>query len=271
MKLIDCFMYYDEDVVLDIRLNTLNNLVDFFVICEATRDHAGNKKNLNFRIENFLKFKKKIHYLIVDDIPENVGEFKKNWEQAHLRDQFQRNSLAKGYKDFDNEDLIMISDIDEIPDPEKIKEFKFENKYACFIQKNFQLKLNLLNISESNWSGTKICQKKNLKSPQWLRNIKTKKRSIWKIYKPREPQLIFNGGWHFSYLKDPENISKKIQAFAHQEYNKSIFTDEKLIKKRINNQADIFDRNLEYKKIDIDNTFPKYILNNEEKFKKWIL
>ena len=99
-------MYYDEDVVLDIRLNTLNNLVDFFVICEATRDHAGNKKNLNFRIENFLKFKKKIHYLIVDDIPENVGEFKKNWEQAHLRDQFQRNSLAKGYKDFDNEAVL---------------------------------------------------------------------------------------------------------------------------------------------------------------------
>ena len=271
MKLVDCFMYFDEDLILDIRLNILKEFVDFFVICEATMDHAGNKKKLNFKIENFPKFKDKIRYLIVDDMPENIGKFKKNWEQAHIRDQFQRNSLFKGYRDFDEEDLIMISDIDEIPDPSKIKEFKFENKYACFIQKNFQLKLNLLNITESSWGGTKICKKKNLKSPQWLRNIKTNKRPFWKFYKPKEPQLIFDGGWHFSYLKDAKNISKKIQAFAHQEYNKKTFTDEKLIEKRIGGMVDIFDRNFKYQKINIDDNFPNYILSNKEKFKKWIL
>ena len=122
MKLVDCFMYFDEDLILDIRLNILKEFVDFFVICEATMDHAGNKKKLNFKIENFPKFKDKIRYLIVDDMPENIGKFKKNWEQAPIRDQFQRNSLVKGYRDFDEEDLIMISDIDEIPDPSKIKE-----------------------------------------------------------------------------------------------------------------------------------------------------
>ena len=175
MKLIDCFMYFDEDLVLDIRLNTLDKVVDKFVIAEATRDHAGKEKKLNFSLEKFSKFKHKIKYLVVDNLPLNVKSKKLSWHENHLRDQFQRNFLAEGYKNCDPDDLIMISDIDEIPDPKKIKEFNVKNKYACFLQKNFQSKINLLNISENFWSGTKICQKKNLKSPQWLRSIKTKK------------------------------------------------------------------------------------------------
>ena len=103
----------------------------------------------------------------------------------------------------------MISDIDEIPDPKKIKEFNVKNKYACFLQKNFQSKINLLNISENFWSGTKICQKKNLKSPQWLRSKKTKKIFL-NFFKDKQPQLIKNGGWHFSFLKSPESIKRKL-------------------------------------------------------------
>ena len=204
-------MYFDDDLVLDIRLNTLNEHVDHFVIAEATLDHAGNSKKLNFNIEKFSKFKNKINYIIVEDIPKNVDDFKKNWHPAHMRDQFQRNALERGYKDFNDEDLIMISDIDEIPNPKKISEFKIQNKYACFIQKNFQAKINRLNITEEKWPGTKICQKKNLKSPQWLRDIKTKKRKIWQIYKEKEPQIILDGGWHFSFLKDFNLIKKKIK------------------------------------------------------------
>ena len=182
MQLIDCFMYFDEDLVLDIRLNTLSGSVNKFVIAEATRDHAGKEKKLNFDIKNFSKFKDKIQYLIIDNLPEEVGSFKKDWQESHLRDQFQRNSLEKGYRNSTEEDLIMISDIDEIPNPKKITEFDKKNRYGCFVQKNFQSKINILNTTEKNWSGTKICQKKFLKSPQWLRDIKTKKRSIWKFY-----------------------------------------------------------------------------------------
>ena len=76
----------------------------------------------------------------------------------------------------------MISDIDEIPNPKKIREFNVKNKYACFLQKNFQSKLNLLNVSEVDWPGTKICQKKYLKSPQWLREIKVKKNLFGKFF-----------------------------------------------------------------------------------------
>ena len=271
MKLYDCFMYFDEDLVLDLRLNILNNYVDKFVIAEATKDHTGKDKKLNFNINNFSKFKNKISYIIVEDMPTNLKFYKKNWPVHHLRDQHQRNALARGYEDSNDDDLIMISDIDEIPDPNKIKIFDVKNKYACFIQKNFQSKINLLNISDKNWMGTKIIKKKYIKSPQWLRNIKTAKPSFWKFYKPRQPQLIYDGGWHFSFLKNPKGISKKIQSYSHSEYNKSIYTDEKKIAERINNRIDIFDRNFKYEKVDIDDTFPKYILENINKYKDWII
>ena len=232
MKLIDCFMYFDEDLVLDIRLNTLKDKVDKFVIAEATKNHAGVNKKLNFKIENFEKFKNKIKYIVIDDLPSNVKSPKKEWHENHARDQFQRNALERGYKECDENDLIMISDIDEIPDPRKLNEFNFKNKFACFLQKNFQSKINLLNITDGPWPGTKICQKKNLKSPQWLRNLKVKKNPFWKIFR-KNVQLINNGGWHFSFLKDPEDIKKKIISYSHQEYNTKEFTDVESIKKRL--------------------------------------
>ena len=271
MKLIDCFMYFDDDLVLDIRLNTLNKYVHQFVIAEGTLDHAGNKKKLNFNINKFTKFKDKINYIVVDDMPRNLGNIKKNWHPAHLRDQFQRNALVRGYKNFDDEDLIMISDIDEIPNPKKISEFKLKKRYACFIQKNFQSKINQLNITEENWLGTKICQKKYLRSPQWLRNIKTKKRKFWQFYKDKAPQIIFDGGWHFSFLKDYNFIQKKIKSFAHQEFNTENLTNIDQIEKRIKSGKDIFDRQYEYKKIELDDKFPDYIVQNKIKFKNWIL
>ena len=270
MKLFDCFMYFDEDLVLDIRLHTLNELVDKFIIAEATLDHAGNNKKLNFDINNFSKFKHKIKYIVVEDIPREVGQYKKGWAKDHIRDQFQRNALSRGYIDALDNDSIMISDIDEIPDPKKIPEFDEGNKYACFIQMNFQSKINQLNLTEPNWAGTKICKKKFLKSPQWLRNIKTGKRPFWKLYKPAQPQIIENGGWHFSFLKSPKDIAKKINSFAHQEFNKEIYKSDSNIKDKIDNKSDLFGRDYKYQSVKIDGKFPKYIQNNTDKFKDWI-
>ncbi len=264
-------MYCDEDLVLDIRLNTLYKVVDKFIIAEATRDHAGQPKKLNFKIEKFEKFKDKIHYLIVEDLPVDVKSQKKDWHENHVRDQFQRNALARGYENFNEEDLIMISDIDEIPDPEKIREFDLKNDYACFLQKNFQSKINLLNITDKNWAGTKICQKKNLKSPQWLRNLKIKKRSFWNIFRDKQPQLILDGGWHFSFLKDANSIKSKIISYSHQEYNTKEFTDIKNIEKQIQKGEDLFKRKIKYKAVVLDNTFPNYVFQNQEKFKNWII
>ena len=263
-------MYFDEDLVLDIRLNTLNDKVDKFIIAEATKNHAGENKKLNFKIEHFSKFRDKIQYLVVDDLPTNVKSPKKGWHENHARDQHQRNSIERGYKNYNDDDLIMISDIDEIPNPEKLEQFNTKNRYACFLQKNFQSKINLLNITDGDWAGTKICQKKYLKSPQWLRNIKIKKKPFWKIF-DKQIQLINDGGWHFSFLKDPESIKNKIISYSHQEYNTKEFTNVDLIKNKISKGEDLFQRKIRYEKVNIDKTFPKYIVNNKEMFKDWIL
>ena len=100
MKIYDCFMFFDEEMLLDLRLNIMNKYVDKFVITEATYMHSGESKKLLFNINNFSKFKDKITYIIVEDLPMNLKFYKKDWPVHHLRDQHQRNALSKGYKNW---------------------------------------------------------------------------------------------------------------------------------------------------------------------------
>ena len=132
-------------------------------------------------------------------------------------------------------------------------------------------KLNLLNLKENNWHGSRICLKKNFKSPQWLRNLKFKKYPFWRIDKIRNLQIIENGGWHFAYLQTPENISKKIQSFAHGEFNKDNITNKDSIRLKIEKGQDIFGRGFRLQKIDLDEKFPEYIYKNKDNFKDWIV
>ena len=268
MAIYDCFQFFNEEHIVDLRLNILNKFVDTFVIVESTINHQGQNKKLNFDIKKFSKFKNKINYIIVDDTPKDI--IKSHTGGESLVEQHQRNSLIKGLKEASDNDLVILSDVDEIPDLNKLKEFD-KNKYAVFSQKMFMYKLNLLNLRESNWHGSKICLKKNLKSPQWLRNLKFKKYPFWRFDKPRNIQIIKDGGWHFAYLHTAQNISRKIKSFAHGEFNKKNLTDEKEIQKRIENKEDIFNRGYDLKKIDIDETYPDYIRQNLELLKNWII
>ena len=136
---------------------------------------------------------------------------------------------------------------------------------------NFQSKINLLNTNKGELAGTKICQKKNLKSPQWLRDLKFKKYPFWRLDKPKNLQIIENGGWHFAYLHSAENISKKIKSFAHGEFNLKHLTDEEEIKKRIEKRQDVFNRGYKIKKVEIDDSFPDYVRYNKELLKDWII
>ena len=252
MAIYDCFQFFNEEHILDLRLNILDEFVDFFVIVESTCDHQGNIKELNLNLEKFKKFKKKIIYIVVDDTVESIKK-KHKWGES-LVEQHQRNSIMRGLKKSSDEDLIILSDVDEIPDLTKLSSFNKKNKYAVFSQKMFNFKLNLLNENESNWHGSKMCLKKNLKSPQWLRNLKFKKYPFWRIDKPKNLQIIENGGWHFAFM-----------------HNTLDFTDEKKIEEKMKSHEDIFNRGFNYKKVEIDHTFPKYIVDNKEKLKEWII
>ena len=261
MKIFDCFLYSNEDLILDVRLNTLSDYVSRFVIVEANKDHQGKEKKLNFNINNFQKFKNKITYLVIDDFPKNLT----NWQ----RENYQRNFISNGLHDAQEDDYIIISDVDEIPNLENIDSIK-KNKYSVFEQKMHYYKFNLLNITNPNWYGSRICKKKYLKSPQWLRDQKIKKKYFFNFMRINW-NIVKNGGWHFSFLLSPDDIKYKIESFAHSEFNNSKFNNIDKIKSSIENNHDLFDRNLEYKKVAIDSSYPKYILGNKDKFKDWII
>ena len=171
------------------------------------------------------------------------------------------------------EDYIMFSDPDEIPRPEILANLKLIKKFGIFLQKMFCYKLNIYNPHESPWEGSRICLKKNLKSIDFLRQKILKKNvryPFWRIDKEKSIQLIENGGWHFNYLLEPEKISKKLKTFAHIEYSKDEFTKIDVIKKNTKEMRDLFNRGHKYHRVELDNTFPSYILNNQDKFSKWI-
>ncbi len=273
MRIFDCFMYFDEDLLLDLRLNILNDYVYKFIILEAKEDHQGNNRKLNFDINKYPKFKDKINYISLEKIPiDNSIKLKKNYDIGHLRDQSMRN-LIKNYLDQASEnDWILISDLDEIPNPKKFSNFSEKMKYAFFEQDFFNYKFNILNKTQPKWYGTRICVKKFLKSPQWLRNIKIKKRNFFKrIFFNKNYHIIKDGGWHFSNIKAPIELIKKINSFCHGELNKDKFKNENRIRKKIENLEDIFDRDLNYQIVTIDNKFPDYLIKNIKIYKDWIV
>ena len=157
MAIYDCFQFFNEEDVLDIRLNTLSPFVDYFVIAESIYDHQGNIRELVFNKKKFNKFLNKIIYKVVKDIP--IGVNKKHQGGHSLIEQYQRNAIMDGLENSNSEDLIIISDVDEIPDLRKLNIYDKKN-YAVFSQKMFNYKLNLMNITETNWHGSRMCLKK---------------------------------------------------------------------------------------------------------------
>ena len=295
MNIYDCFMYFDEDMLLDLRLNVLNDYVKKFVITEATYTHNGSKKKLRFDINKFSKFKDKISYIIVDKEPEKIfnlvdGESReKRGEKLILngmaRDYFQRENLAKGLQDVSEEDLILISDLDEIPNLEEVNFSNIKNNIIIFEQKMFYYKLNL-HYKDFKWQGTKGTKSKYFLSPQWLRNIKGKKYSKWRLdtwfSKKKYSNLFFieNGGWHFTCLKTPDELEKKLLNFAHHyEFEESGLKINDL-KKLINEKRVMYDHNIDQKgykwsgksilkKIN-ESLLPKYVSSNLDKYKDWL-
>ena len=270
MKIYDCFSYWDEDLLLDLRLNILNEHVDYFVIVEGNKTWQNNHKKLKFDINKFPNFKKKIIYIPVEDMPKG--------DDPYSRENFQRNCILRGLNHSSEDDLIIVSDLDEIPNPNKINDFDPKKRFAVFKQKHFYYKLNLQSENHPYWYGSRICIKKYLKSPQWLRNLKFKKRPFWRIDRFRLNNILINGGWHFCNLKTAKELLHKYKNLC--ETNDPYVFKEKIDIKKLNIKnieekilkgRDIIGRNEIYEAKKIDNTFPKKILENKIKFKEWMV
>jgi len=288
-------MYFDEEVVLDIRLNTLNEFVDYFVIVESKFTHKGDSRNLKFNLKSFQKFKDKIIYLIYDEIPSEIEKIniedsyneqtRKYILNAVHRENEQRNFIKNGLSSADNNDLIFISDVDEIPNLSNLNLNKITEKIILFRQDMFYYKFNLY-LPNLVWTGTKGCKKKDLLSPQWLRNIKDRKYSPFRIdvlfskKKYISIKIINNGGWHFSNIKTAKEIEFKLRSYLHhREFDENPLSINE-IDKIIKDKKAIYDLSVDktVNKIGDGNKLEKfefkklpiYIQANKDNYKEWI-
>ena len=160
-KIFDCITFYDENFLTNLRFEILNDVVDFFVVCESKFDHKGNPKPLNFSLLN-KKFESKVRYLVIE---EQFPDPKNGWSC----ESYQREKIFNALSDASLEDYIFFSDSDEIPNPNELKNFSLKKKFAIFLQKFFVYKINIFNKFETPWEGTRVCKKKHLKSFTHLR------------------------------------------------------------------------------------------------------
>jgi beta-1,4-mannosyl-glycoprotein beta-1,4-N-acetylglucosaminyltransferase len=296
MKIYDCFTYFDEKMLLNFRLNYLNNYVDKFVISEANYTHSGKPKKLNFNINDYPKFKDKIIYIPVITKPKGLHRVnsKKNDHETnsklisngYLRENFQRDQLQKGLQDANPNDFIIISDLDEIPNLEKINLQNIKEKIIFFKQKFLFYKFNLFYKNRS-WYGSRACKKRFLLSPQWLRNAKSKQYSIFRldilfsIKKYNSVFFVEDGGWHFTNLKTPKEIYYKFSNYLHhrefEHSNLSIKDINHMVKKNIsiyNHEVEKsrskFDGKIKLSKLSKKN-LPNFLLKNLSLYKKWII
>ena len=275
----DAFLFFNELDLLDIRLNLLNDVVDKFVIVESTVTFSGKPKNLFFN-ENkhmFEKFNDKIIHIVVDDTPVNFNniefisspstqqEIFKNkilkylnestgWNRNNPneiqwgREIYQRESIINGLLNCDDNDLIIISDVDEIPNPLELMKIKDSDQSDVFEFKQNMFYYNLSTLKERRWSGPKIAH--------WS-IIKENSLNILRQNKLTN-NVVEDGGWHLSFMGGENRIKDKLEAYAHQEYNNNTIKEN--ISRNIQSKNDLFFRG-SLSEINIIDEFPDTLLN----------
>lgn len=292
MKVFDCTAYFEEELMMDIRFNILNNHVSKFIVVESRYSHSGKKKKLNFNLKRFSEFRHKILYLVIEDEPKNLLEIKNNDTDSAIkrlnsikRLEQARNYMMEGLKDASEDDVVLLSDSDEIPNLDVCDIKNIGNDIYIFEQKMFNYKFNLY-YDLIPWFGTRACKIKNLKSFAWLKDLKSKKYPLWRIdvlfsdLKSNKVKIIKNAGWHFNNLLTAEKLyNKLVNQGHHNEFDVSGITLENLkakIQNRLafyNHKADKKDNdkyNFEYKLKKVgDDQLPKFLVDNKSNYKNW--
>lgn len=271
----DCFVFYDELDLLEIRLNTLNEVVDRFVIVEAKETFSRTPKPLFFEQnkDRFAKFQDKIITVVIDEFPRiNWKKLRptRNWD----RENFQRNALLRGLTQCKDDDIIIFSDVDEIPRPEKIREHLNTPGIKTFYQELYFYYLNYLVIDhpEPNefykgykpWHGTVMGTFNYFKkSPNDVRTFRNRK--------DNEHTMVMDGGWHYSFMGGTEMIMKKLKAYAHTEYMGPDVFNPLWIEEQVRAGKDILNRSMTFKRVSLEDHAPKFLVEHQERYKHLIL
>ncbi|MBD1136987.1 hypothetical protein IDH35_05240 [Pelagibacterales bacterium SAG-MED49] len=269
-KIIDTILYYDEVLILDLRLNILNKYIDHFVILECNYDFNGAYKGYNFDIQNFIKFKDKIIYIKLD-LSKEIHLVKNNGWFVHDRS---RDAIINSLEFVKDEDIIIHSDADEIPNLENFNFDNIKNKIYVFKQKIYYFKFNLQDRSVY-WNKSKMCKYRLLKSFSSLRWLKGKKYNFYRIdtlFKKNHSlniSIINDGGWHFTYIKNLNDIAMKLKSVVEKEHGNYSLD---FIKSQIDKRINFLDRHMTIlTKENLDESFPKYLIENKEKYSDFIV
>jgi hypothetical protein len=259
----DCFIFFNELDLLEMRLKILDGYVDKFVLVEAATTFSGKPKPFHFgeNKRRFYPYIDKVIHISLEDVPKS--------QNSWAIERFQRNKISQGLVKCSPDDIILISDVDEIPNPDVIKRYVPGSGINVLVQSLYYYYLNYRCATVGNglipwrkpnrwvsWSLAKICQFKDIKSD--IETMRTSRRYKYNMMYPR----IMNGGWHFAYMGGIERIIEKLESFSHKEYDTDYFKDSSRIAKAIEENRDLYDRNYQYIKVPIDENYPKYIREN---------
>ncbi len=258
VKIIDCITYFRETFVTKLRIEILKDVVDKFIICESIYDHRSRSKNVNFSLHSE-NLKQKVEHIVINHkFPEPDDPWKCQ--------KYQRDYMLGYLDDINDDDFIMFSDPDEIPNPNILKEFVLKKKYGIFMQKHFVYNFKLIDQYQNPWAGTRICKKKNLKSFDDLKHkiLKKNLKKWWRPDKEKNIELIDNGGWHFNNFFSAKEISTKLKTFAHSEFDKEHFTNIEKIERLINEGKDVYGRGWVFEKNNNIHDLPEYVIKNKK-------
>jgi len=274
IKIFDCFSFFNENLILELRIKTLWDVVDFFVVSEANRDHSGAEKPSYFDELRFDKYKSKLRRVTLDAQAENLS----GWTLENR----QRDHVAHGLYDAEPSDLILVSDCDEIPNPSAVRDYEPKYLRGDFNQRYFSYAFNnelVLPSGKTEWFGTKITTAthfnqffnrsatsvRSYKSNGSLRGIK---RTLFRHFKT---QKIENGGWHFTWIYDIKGICSKVAASAHSEYRSTGQIDPSEIERLIKNGYDLQIPSRRYRIAEIDESFPRDLVENRQHYARFFL
>ena len=274
MKIFDSFCYFNEELVLRLRLETLWNYIDHFIIVEATYTQTGMPKPLNFDPKKFQNYASKIIYVVAENPP---GGQEYPWRNENA----QRNEIVRGLSGAGDNDLLIVSDVDEIPNPECIPLYDPKFLRADLQQRYYSYFFNNELVEpegDAVWLGSKITTIKHFHN--FYRSKANDVRS-WKstgvfrslkrnYFRHCKVQKIVNGGWHFTWMLDPDGIREKLTVMAHQENNNPRYHETQYIRQTIDSGRDIVRSNRRYRLVPIDTSFPRPLVDSPAQFSDFI-
>lgn len=257
MKIYDTFTFFNELDLLEIRLNILDAVVDQFVLVEATKTFQNDNKPLYFA-ENkgrFSGFLHKLTHVIVDDMPDSAN--------TRLLEAHQRNAIARGLVDCALDDQVLLSDLDEIPNPDAVRRAAEVKGVKAFRQSLHYYYINYVCDELAGLPWTIMADAGRFAVPQSMRQLLiSTQAALLGNGSSVDVTLIDNGGWHFSYLGGLDAILRKLNAFADPEYNKQAYRDAEKISQAMECGKDLFGRDLQFRKVPLDEYFPEYLRMN---------